>query len=91
LTIEKEWKMYNDIVQLKNLGLKKAQIAKKLSLSRPTVIKYFNMSPQEYLECLEDQKSRSKKTDEFEKEVVAMLKSHPDFTSAQIYDRLLEK
>jgi transposase len=78
-------------MKFKRLGYKKAQIARKLNISRPTVIKYFEMSPEEYLKGLEEKKSRFKKTDALEVEVVKMLKKHPDFTSAQIFDRLHEK
>jgi transposase len=88
---EKRWEMYSEIVRYKKLGYKKAQIARKLLISRPTVIKYFDMNPDDYQKCLKGQKTRSKKTDIYEKEVIEMLKKHADFTSAQIFDRLLEK
>jgi transposase len=49
------------------------------------------MSPGEYQKCLEAQKVRTKKTDELEVEVLAMIQKHPDYASAQIFDRLKEK
>lgn len=88
---EKGWTMFNEIWSLKKQGFKKTQIAKRLSISRPTVIKYFKMSPDEYQICLEGQKVRTKKTACLENEVLAMIRKHPDYASAQIYDRLLEK
>jgi len=83
--------MYNEIANLKKLGFKRAQIARKLSISRQTVTKYFQMSPAEFHGAMEEQKSRVKRIDILENEVVAMLKEYPDYTSAQVYDRLLEK
>ncbi len=55
---EKRREMYSEIVRLKRLGFKKAQIANKLSRSGPTVIKYFKMNPDEYQKCLELYKKR---------------------------------
>ena len=45
---EKGWQMYTDIQSLKELGLNKSQIARKLGISRPTLNKYYDMDADEY-------------------------------------------
>lgn len=42
---EEGWHMYTEINQLIKNGLKKSQIARKLSISRPTLDKYLAMTP----------------------------------------------
>jgi len=83
--------MFYEIDRLKKLGLKKAQIARKLDISRPTVIKYFDMSAEEFEKSLASLKQRNKKTTSFENEILQMLLKHPDLSGAQIYDRIHEK
>ncbi|EGL84084.1 transposase (22) [Caldalkalibacillus thermarum TA2.A1] len=57
------WNMYLEIQQLKKLGLNKSQIARRLGISRNTVYKYINMTPEAFEDMLEHIKVRQKKTD----------------------------
>jgi len=88
---EEGWKMYIEIQQLKEMGLNKAQIARKLGVSRPTVYKYFNMSSDEYDKRLEALEHRSKKPAQYQDEILEWLLEYPDLSGAQIYDWLESK
>ncbi len=57
------WNMYLEIQQLKKLGLNKSQIARRLGISRNTVYKYINMTPEEFEDMLEHMEVRQKKLD----------------------------
>jgi len=88
---QKGWKMYTDIQVLKEKGLNKSQIARKLGISRPTLNKYYDMDADEYNEKLEGMQKRKKKPDKYHDEILDWLTEFPDSTGAQIYDRLEEK
>ena len=88
---EKGWKMYTDIQFLKEKGLNKSQIARKLGISRPTLNKYYDMDADEYNKKLEGMQERSKKPDKYHDEILDWLIEFPDSSGAQIYDRLEEK
>ena len=45
----KEIKMYSQIQQLKAQGFKKERVAKMLHMSKNTVRKYWEMTPDEYV------------------------------------------
>ena len=83
--------MYSKIHELVNLGLNKSQIARHTGLSRPTVIKYLSLSPDELKESLDQSKERSKKPDQYQDELLNWLRAFPDLSGAQIYDRLEER
>jgi transposase len=88
---EEGWKMYIEIQQLKEMGLKKAQIARKLGISRPTVYEYFDMSSDEYDKRLEAMEQRDRKPDQYHDEILAWLLEYPDLSGSQIYDWLESK
>jgi len=48
------WNMYLDIQELKNMHFNVSQISRRLSLSRTTVYKYLNMTPEEMDQVLEN-------------------------------------
>jgi len=83
--------MYIEIYQLKQLGLNVSQIARKLNISRNTVYKYLNMSPEEMQAFIESVKTRRKKLDPFESQVLQWLREYPDLSAAQIHDWLKER
>ncbi|NMA85515.1 MAG: IS21 family transposase [Epulopiscium sp.] len=83
--------MYIKIQSLKEMGLNKSQIARKLSISRPTVNKYYDMDADEYNKNLEMMQKRSKKPDKYHDEILGWLIKFPDLSGAQIYDWLEEK
>lgn len=88
---KKGWKMYTDIQSLKEMGLNKSQIARKLGISRPTLNKYYDMDADEYNKTLEGMQKRNKKPDKYHDEILGWLIEYPDLSGAQIYDRLEEK
>jgi transposase len=83
--------MYIEIYQLKQLGLTVSQIARKLKISRNTVYKYLHMSPEEMQTFIESVKTRRKKLDPVEPQVVQWLREYPDLSAAQIHDWLKER
>ncbi|UOF91954.1 DDE-type integrase/transposase/recombinase [Fodinisporobacter ferrooxydans] len=87
---EERWPMYFDIRQQKEMGLTKSQVARNLNVSRNTVIKFWNMSLEEYKTLMERLESRSKKLESFESEIVGWLREYPDLSAAQIMGWLKE-
>ncbi|WP_238455621.1 ATP-binding protein [Desulfolucanica intricata] len=88
---EEGCEMYIDIHRLKQQGFSKSKIAKMLGISRPTVIKYLNMSAEEFEKEMLSRRQRKKKPDIYREEIITWLKQHPDMTAAQVFDRLEEK
>lgn len=80
-----------EVHQLKKKGFKIAAIANKLGISRNTVYKYLDMTFEEAIEYLNSCKSRSKKLDTYQKDILYWLKDNPDMSSAQVEDWLKEK
>lgn len=50
----KEMEMYSSIQQLKVQGFSKRMVSKYLEISRVTVRKYWDMSPDEYIKAAEN-------------------------------------
>ncbi|TJX12990.1 IS21 family transposase [Tissierella creatinini] len=88
---EEGWKMYIDIKHLKSKGFSNTKIADMLDVSRPTVIKYLNMEPEEFYQEMEERKYRKKKPQKYENDIVGWLKDYPQMTAAQVFDWLEEK
>ncbi|WP_046133221.1 helix-turn-helix domain-containing protein, partial [Bacillus thermotolerans] len=86
-----KWEMYMEIHQLKKQGFKVRRIARKLRVSRTTVYKYLEKSPEEMSLWMASTKSRKKKLDPYEMIIHTWLTEHPDMSAAQIHDWLLEK
>lgn len=53
--------MYSEIHQLKAIGLKKAQVAKRLEIDVKTVPKYWEANPEQFHQMMQDGRNRSKK------------------------------
>ena len=83
--------MYFEIYQLKQLGLNVSQIARKLNISRNTVYKYLNLSPDQMQAFVEAVKTRRKKLDPLQSQVLQWLRDYPDLSAAQIHDWLKER
>lgn len=83
--------MYIEIQHLKEKGFSNSKISKMLNISRPTVIKYINMSPDEFNLEMKSRNQRSKKPDIYHNDILAWLREYPEITAAQIYDWLEEK
>ncbi len=86
-----KWEMYMEIKQLKEQGFKIRRIARKLGISRTTVYKYLERSPQEMAAWAAATKTRTKILDPYELLIHTWLSENPDMSSAQIYDWLMEK
>ena len=76
---------------MKERGFNKSQVSRNLSIDFETVSKYWKMTPGEYAELLKKRKSRIKKLDEYEDEIVLWLRDYPDMSASQIFDWLEEK
>lgn len=85
----KEIKVYSQIQQLKSQGFKKEPVAKLLHMSKNTVRKYWNMTPDEYI-ALAEVIRKSHTLAKFEPVILKWLYEHPSMSSAQIHDWLLE-
>ncbi len=83
--------MYLEIYQLMLLGLNVSQIARKLDISRNTVYKYLEMLPEEMHTFDESVKTRRKKLDSCESQILQWLRDYPDLSAAQIHDWLRER
>jgi len=82
--------MYSKIQQLKSEGLNKSQTARNLGLDIKTVIKYWDIAPQEFAEMRQKSWHRSRKLDKYKAQILARLKKYPDLSASQIYDWLKE-
>ena len=82
---------YIEIHRLYKEGFSKSAIAKKLNISRNTVIDYLNMTTEEFEEFISSLRTREKKLDQFHDEILEWLREHPDLSGAQVYDWLEEK
>lgn len=82
--------LYFDIKQLLSEKFKISQISDKLSISRTTAYFYAKMSEQEFLEWLRDIRKKQGKLSSYEEPVKNRLGAHPDLSSYQVHDWLLE-
>jgi len=82
--------MYSEIHQLKAVGLKKAQVAKRLEIDVKTVTKYWEASPEQFHQMMQDGRSRTKKLKCYRDIIVKWLRENPDMSAAQILDWLKE-
>jgi len=86
----KGWPMYQDIQQLKELGLNKSQVKRQLNINWKTVNRYWEVTPEEFAELQKKTKSRHKKLESYKEQILNWLNKYPDISSAQIHDWLRE-
>ncbi|KRQ85839.1 Integrase core domain protein [Caloramator mitchellensis] len=86
---KKGWRLFSEIKNLKENGLKKAQIARYLGVDYKTVTKYFNMTPDEFADI--NRKRKSKKLDIYKEQILEWLNTYHDLSSAQVTDWLKER
>jgi ACT domain-containing protein len=91
MNILEGWNMYLDIQDLKKKHFNVSQISRRLDLSRTTVYKYLDISPEEMEQILEKRKTRSKKLDKHRELIKSWLIQYQDMTSAQVFDWLQER
>ena len=82
--------LYFEIKQLLSEKFKISQISKKLSISRTTAHFYAKMSEREFLEWVKEVRKKQGKLSPYEEPIRARLAAHPDLSSYQIHDWLLE-
>lgn len=85
----KGYSVYNEIMQLKELGFKKAQVASQLEINRRTVDRYWNMSVDDYQSMLSSVR-RKQALDEYRDTIIGWLKEFPKVSASQITDWLKE-
>jgi transposase len=87
----KEWSMFAEIKKYKSKGFKKSQVERFLCIDYKTVDKYWDMTPDEYAQLVEQAKTRSKKVDKYEEEILGWIQEYSDISTAQVYDWLQER
>ena len=86
-----DWKMYGQIQEHKRKGFNKSQTARLLGKDYKTILKYWDMTTDEFAAEREYAKTRIKKAEPYEEYVVECLRKYPDMSAAQLYDWILEK
>lgn len=81
--------VYREIQQLKKLGFSQRKVARRLSISRETVARYWKMSLESYQHNSQTI-CRAKALSEHEAVILGWLKQYPDMSSAQVLDWLKE-
>ncbi|WP_058951190.1 IS21 family transposase [Oceanobacillus picturae] len=80
-----------EVHQLKKQGFKVAAIARMCDLSRTTVYEYLERDFQEALSWVGDLKTRRRKLDPYQEQILGWLKDYPDLSASQISDWLEER
>lgn len=86
-----DWIMYGKIQEMKRTGLNKSQTSRHLGIDYKTVLKYWDMSPDEYSATRKVAETRTKKADIYKDFVIECLQKYPDMSAAQIYDWIRER
>ncbi|GAA0464202.1 helix-turn-helix domain-containing protein [Alkalibacillus silvisoli] len=73
-----KWIMFMEIYQMKKQGFKIRRIARKLGVSRTTVYKYLEKSPEEMAEWMASTRKRKRKLDQYELLIHTWLSENPD-------------
>ncbi len=83
--------VYEEIHKCKNKGYSRRRTAREVDISRDSVDKYWDMSEEEYAECLIESKTRMKLLDPYRTYIEDELRKYPEITGAIIHDHLLEE
>jgi transposase len=86
-----KWEVYMKIKQLLEQGFKVSNIARNLEVSRTTVYKYLENTPEDMAIWMSSTKIRTRKLDRYHHIMLSWLKEHPDLSSSQILDWLQER
>jgi len=86
----KGWQMYSKIQAMKEKGFSIRQVSRMIRVSRNTIKKYWDMSPEEYAERYKSV-NRMTALSAYEPIVVKWLEAYPCMTAAQVRDWLQEK
>jgi len=83
--------MYSNIQQLKEDGLNKAQVERKLGIDYKTVSKYWDMTADEFEAYKNKTKTRRRKLSKYKDYILKLLYRHNDYKISQIHDLLEEE
>lgn len=83
--------MYGKVQEKKRKGLNKSQAARDLGVDYKTILKYWDMTPEDYAATKAAASSRTKKAEQYKTFVLECLKEHPDMSAAQLYDWIKER
>lgn len=86
-----DWIMYEKIQEKKRDGLNKSQTSRILGIDYKTVLKYWDMTPDDYSATRMAADIRTKKADKYKDFVLDCLMRYPDMSAAQIYDWIKER
>jgi len=86
-----DWIMYGKIQEQKRNGLNKSQAQRRIGVDYKTVLKYWDMEPDEYAATKAFADIRTKKADKYKAFVIECLEKYPDMSAAQIYDWIKER
>jgi len=85
------WGMYREIHQLKQIGLNKSQIARRMNISRETVTKHLAMTTEDFKKYLEGLEMRQRKLDVVHNDILSWLREYPELSNSQVLDWLQER
>lgn len=80
--------MYAEIQKRKRAGYSQRAVARELDIDRKTIRRYWEMTEDQYAQCLMDSKSRTKILDPYREYIVDQIEEYPEITSAIIDGKL---
>lgn len=83
--------MFAEINKYKSMGFNKSQVARRLEIDYKTVLKYWDMSPDDFSKLRQRAEFREKKVDKYKDQILEWIREYRDLSSAQIYDWLEER
>jgi len=87
----KDWMIYEKIQKMKRNKLNKSQVSRRLGIDYKTVLKYWDMTPDDFANSRLHAEKRKKKADQYKAFILEALGKYPDMTAAQIYDWIKEQ
>lgn len=83
--------MFAEIKKYKTKGFNKSQVARRLEIDYKTVLKYWDMSPDDFAKLRQRAEYREKKVDKYRDQILEWIREYRDLSSSQIYDWLEER
>ncbi len=87
----KGWPMYQQIQQLKEMGLNKSQVEKKLGINWKTVDRYWDMPADGFAGARQKNRHRGCYLEQYESEILEILQEDEGLSASAVDDRLREK
>ena len=86
----KGYEVYEKMQMLKIRGYSKRRAAREMDVSRDTVDKYWEMSEEDYVDCVMESRTRTKLLDPYRDYIEEQLRQYTEITGGIIHDHLLE-